>query len=695
MTAPDAHDRSLPHDSPVTTREADTLDAWLESSLRHVGRSRDIARRSDRAGRRSPNGHFAPDASLQATAQAFHARLARAEHDATPHVPADAIWEKVMASTTVPVPATSTQPRHVELKRDIARRSDRDPQRPALAWLTGSHWAVSTVMLAAVVVGIIALYGSFAGSSGGDDPVPNSNFAMASPGAFTPATDAAWLQPYSPSECDVEQPRSLEEVGALTPNPGQVVPREYLPVTDVDPSLAEEVALAHRAWEACRASGLLEERQSFETLRYLAEIMAFDVLSPDHAETFDEWVALNESMRAAFLDPAGDSYLVESDALPPFDCDTGYADTDIPEPTSYELIQPQHLVHLPDGRIGGLTSLLVGHGYIQCLEEKPPVIGGDQLSSFVYIFAPDPTRSSRWALDERFSLCVTGCEDYYESFDWYWTSTTPEAATPVATPDEEASAGTYWLRPITAGECEVEPLSEDELATIAADVNDDPERSYAPAGPVRAIVAEEVAAADRAWQSCYVYGTAGERAALQSPRLTRDGPGEALGMESSREAMLANLDRFDASRELGEVMLSGNWRDYYIESDLFVDSATPNVDVLPDFIPTIPIPDQAVLLTDGRIAIPIAQLVPPGSYPFSVEDVNEFPYLYITVHILVQEPALDGRWVVDETIDVCMGDCDQARAEIVEYIAYLDSLVTPDVGTPVATPRAWRDPSTG
>ncbi|MBA3275267.1 MAG: hypothetical protein H0T72_05690, partial [Chloroflexia bacterium] len=586
---------------------------------------------------------------------------------------------------------SARSPRHLERSRDISHRGDDSPARTIPAWLSGSHWAVSAFMVAAVVVGIVALYGSFAGTPGpGDDPAPNPNFAMASPGESTPTTDAAWLQAVSPDECDVAETRALEEVGAIVQDPDQIVPREYSPVTEVEAPLAQEIAGANRAWEACSAQGLIGERRARETLRYIAEIEPYNVVSPHNAETYDDWVALNETMRASFLDPDAESYLIESDALPPFDCETGYGETDLSAQVSYQVIQPQHLVQLPDGRIGGPVTSLVGSGFLHCLETSPPSMNSGYQGAYIHIFAQDPTREGRWALDERFWICVSGCDAYYEERAFLYGAylyppwpATPEAATPVA--------NTASLQPVTPEECDVEALSDEQVSAIAQGPENDTERSYAPTGPAHDALAQEVAEADRAWQSCYVYGTADERAALQSARLTRDGPGQPPGSETSREAVVASLDRFDASRELGEVMLTGDWQDYYFELDLFVDPVTGVVQTVPDFIPTIPVPEQAIYLTDGRIAIPIVTLVPPGTYPFSTEDVDDIPYWWIPVHVLAQDPTQDGRWVIDETFTLCMGDCDLARAQTVDYIAYLESLVTtPDAATPAATPVASR-----
>jgi len=314
--------------------------------------------------------------------------------------------------------------------------------------------------------------------------------------------------------------------------------------------------------------------------------------------------------------------------------------------------------------------------------------------AYIHIFAQDPTREGRWALDERFWICVSGCDDYYEERAFLYGAylyppwpATPQTATPVA--------GTVSLQPITPDECDIEALSDEQVSAIAQGSENDTEQSYVPIGPAHDALAQEVAEADRAWQSCYVYGTAAERAALQSPRLTRDGPGQALGSETSREAMVANLDQFDASRELGEVMLTGDWQDYYIESDLMsefvTDPVTGIVQALPDFIPMAPLPDQAVRLADGRVALPHAQLIPPHAYSDALETEEDLLVWWIPVHILVQEPDLDGRWVVDETLTICMGDCDLARAGAVDYIAELDSLVASPEATPVATPQAWRE----
>ncbi len=131
MTAPDAHNRFTPQGAPATASEADALEAWLESitSPRHVERSRDISRRSDH----SPNGTARAGASLQASAAHAHAVITNVEREAEPDVPVDAIWEKIMASTT-PHPTTSgtaANQRHPERSRGISRRGERHPAAAA------------------------------------------------------------------------------------------------------------------------------------------------------------------------------------------------------------------------------------------------------------------------------------------------------------------------------------------------------------------------------------------------------------------------------------------------------------------------------------------------------------------------------------------------------------------------------------
>ncbi len=763
MTAPGPHNHPTPGNAPVTDHEADALDTWLASITATFRRDDPQWSPETRGGRRASNGHVDPATSLQSTAEAFHARLARAEHEAEPDVPADAIWEKIMASTTT-IAVPQAPRRAAELVS--APSADRQPTIPG--WLSGSHWLISAVMIAAVVVGIVALYSSFAGSPGpDDDAATNPNFAMASPGQTTPSVDAAWLQPYSPDECDVEprtldeaaafmqdpgetvphqygpvqpvsneqaleiasanrvfqscsltgdtehlramvsprlifegkgsayfdsitnrsatyeefvanhrelsklllsdperdytvestqsiplredglpdysaseifwsvmlpndlvmlpdgriggpestllpanheefQPaieevrlatptlldydmvnfhiyvqdptqngqwvldeqfvlcisgcdafyadaeefyqsnvpalpatpsatpakstpsastdwlapiapgecdiaetRALREVGAIVQDPGEIVPREYSPVTGVEAPLAQEIAGASRAWESCRAQGLIGERRAVESLRYIAEVQPYDVLSPSSAGTFEDWVALNETTRTQFLDPDTESYRVESDALPAYDCETGYGETDLSAQVSYEVIQPQHLVQLPDGRIGGPVTSLVGPGFLQCLEENPPAFGSAHQGTSIHIYVQDPTRDNRWALDERFGICVSGCDAYYEEYAFLYPPfpAPPEAATPVA--------GIAPVQPITPEECDVEALSDDEVSAITQGAGTEIERSYEPLGPVDAALAGDVAGADRTWQSCFVYGSAGQRAALR------------------------------------------------------------------------------------------------------------------------------------------------------------------------------------
>lgn len=199
---------------------------------------------------------------------------------------------------------------------------------------------------------------------------------------------------------------------------------------------------------------------------------------------------------------------------------------------------------------------------------------------------------------------------------------------------------------------------------------------WQPIGPPDPSVAEDAATVSRQWSACSVFGSTGERNALQSPWLTAHGPrGTRFGNATTRDGMLADLAYIDDTRALGDALFTGDLLDFAIETGQFtVEQFTSGT--VSENLTTIPLVDRAVMLADGRMAIPLATLVPTG-----YEYTWPYDWLFIKVDTLRQ---VDGQWVLDDRVSVCVGNCDAARAQ------YVDQLVSMGIevpGTPVATPK--------
>jgi len=711
MTAPDAHNRSTPGNAPVTAPEADALNAWLESitgprhaerPLRHVERSRDISGRS--RSRRASNGHVDPATSLQATAEAFHARLTRAEHEAEPDVPADAIWEKIMASNTIAAPTQNVAGRAADL---VSARASR-PTRTIPAWLSGSHWAVSAFMLAAVVVGIVALYGSFAGSPGSnDDPAINPNFAMGTPGTATPTDAAAWLQPIYPNECNVE-PLSDAEVSAITQGSGDETERSYAPTGPVDDTLAGEIAGADRAWQSCFVSGTAAERAALQSSRFTREGPGEAFGSETSAESMLANLDLFDASRAlgeAMLSGDWRDYYIESDL---FDDGT---------PSVIQIADfiptipiPGQAFQLGDGRVAIPIAQLVGPG-----NEADQFIDGEDIPNWwipVHILAQDPAQNGRWVIDETFIVCMGDCDRAHAEIVEYMEGLgidpnaslggTPTAATP--------AADAIWLQPYSPDECDVEPRTLDEAAAFMRDPGESVPRQYGPVSPVSEELAREVASANRMFQSCDLTGETGEWRAMVSPRLIFEGQGSPyFDTITSRSA---TYEEFVANhRELSEMLLTDPTRDYTVES---TEAIPLREGGLPDYSASdseifwsVMLPNDIVLLPDGRIGGPEVTLLPANHEEFqqAIEDIRlatPAPYSYemVIYRIYAQDPTQDGQWVLDETLALCARGCDAFYAEAEEYyqsnlpVLAATPVISPDVATPSATPddAAWLAP---
>jgi len=662
MTAFDNHNRSDSENASVA-QEADALDHWLESI---GGTSRGAA---DLVSAGSENGLAGASESLAAVAQRAHTSIATAEQKSGPTVPVDAIWEKILATTTTP----DTQSRRCRPSVDPFTNSaapHERPARPIPAWLSGSHWAVSALLIAALVVGILAIYQSFAGTPSGpaDDPTVNPGFAYSSPGSGPMIDTAANLTPISPEECDVE-PRSLEEASEYMLDPGETVPREYRPVTSIETDVGPQVAEANRTWRSCTLYGLPGEYRAMESPRFISELGSSGVFGGASQDELDDAYETLRYLSDTVLSRNLDAYRIESATF------EREAKSILPEGTNRPVAEmasvmlPEQMVRLPDGRMGGPVSIV----HAPFAKGFDPSVGQDTLFVQFNIFTRDPTQNDAWVIDEVLQLCTGECDAYWQSLarDIGYGTGTPEAtpSTPVpalATPTVDST-----IQPITPDECAVEPLTESEIADLTDDSGDFPPRSYEVAqGPDRAL-ADQLAEVDRAWRSCLLFGSTQEQASLASARLISEGPIWAI--YSGNELEL--LAKHDATRGLAAAISTGDWSDYYVDSSVFNEGGTA------------PLPEQAVALTDGRVAIPIAEF---WSYPLLSEDFLRSPYVTIQVDILIQDSAQDGRWVVDEQIWLCLGDCDSYRQSLVQDIferGLSPSAATPEA-TPVATPRA-------
>ncbi len=336
---------------------------------------------------------------------------------------------------------------------------------------------------------------------------------------------------------------------------------------------------------------------------------------------------------------------------------------------SHFALLPSTVVELPDGRLGAPLQVVVETNSPDDLETWIAETGGLIVSRFV-VFAPT---EDGYVMEATIPICLGECDDY-------WSGYVVEDSTPMATVASSpvGANGTYQM--VTAEECTVEGLTVDEVSAIVRDPGEAPSRSYVPVGPAAAADAEAALAADRAWQACSTFGSIGQRAELQTPWLTANGPElDALG--NSIDDIISAIEQ---RRSLSEAMLT----DYPL--DYVVASGQTEVDMLADLTTPwtyVPHPTVAFILDDGRIVIPQLSVVGDDSYIFSDDYESPGPYFGTFVHILAKDPAT-GAWLMDEIIWLNGGDIDSLIIDLREDEATSLEQSGQAPATPEATPAA-------
>lgn len=252
--------------------------------------------------------------------------------------------------------------------------------------------------------------------------------------------------------------------------------------------------------------------------------------------------------------------------------------------------------------------------------------------------------------------------------------------TPVA--DEEE-----WLTWVTPEECTAEPMTTEEYAEIMREEPDISGRSYEVVGPADAETAEAVANAARAHEACGLFGTYQQERALQTD-------GYIFFRQFSANQTLSYGEWLAMNRKHG--MLLSETMPVPEPSDRLVMTVEQPPDELPPLLPPpdIPVgdlnamvfstptylPEKAMLLADGRIAIPVTTLAWSGNAadPEYERAVRGFFDRFLENDRLLILSDKSGTWKVDEDLRFCQSDdCDQF---------WNPTLATPDA-TPVATPE--------
>ncbi|MCO5229001.1 MAG: hypothetical protein M9934_12060 [Thermomicrobiales bacterium] len=240
-----------------------------------------------------------------------------------------------------------------------------------------------------------------------------------------------------------------------------------------------------------------------------------------------------------------------------------------------------------------------------------------------------------------------------------------------------------WMMPITASECPLDALvtsnaqvnpsaiwySEEELAAVSPDV------VYGPFQPASSDDAAAVVQRVRAYYGCDLAGYSDQVLPISSPRFQYE-----QRTTAGRDALAQREpQRIEVAKELSafyEMELGLTPADLLIHHP---DTELAALSVADESIEYLYSPAWAVQLADGRIAV-INGMVGFG---------EEFPYDPATTPVFGAGVLIfiegDGSWLLDETLAVCLGECDEVWEEWATAL--------PGVDTAAATPTAAVSPN--
>jgi len=133
--------------------------------------------------------------------------------------------------------------------------------------------------------------------------------------------------------------------------------------------------------------------------------------------------------------------------------------------------------------------------------------------------------------------------------------------------------------------------------------------------------------------------------------------------------------RLDLSRELSPVLVQPNPETYIVDSNdpKFESALIPGLEGSDESY--VMFPEDFVILADGRIAGPPKVARPGGGTPDPTTSLSPQTVSFVIF------ANVNGRWLFDESIDLCTAKCDQYYAELAKQAGL-------DPSTPIATPSA-------
>lgn len=575
--------------------------------------------------------------------------------DAPPATPLDAatrqrIWRDLMrdqATSATPPQTPGTPSSALSLNpwvgpEPVAAPASKRPSSRALRFVPSFQTSSSVVIMVSVLALIFA---SFSVLLDEDDAPPTTTpgFGSSTPTNSAEDDDFSFLQPISPDECVVSTPIPGESMETASTT------HDYVPVTQPNQDIAYDVAQAARNYFACFATGTSGLTDSIQTEKHQIGLSSN---VPAYIANVNDIRALSEAVMSE--DPL--TYFIQSPLAPrTYGEDPATAMESLPSEDDriWMAYLPEQAALLADGRVGIPMNYLIPPDIITLT----PEFGFLLISYEIYA----STESGSWLRDETFWLCSGSCDAFWSDPAAYLTAS--QVVTPPFAEDDDFS----FMQPISPDECLVtESRPADEVADILLTPAPDPAETYAPVEQPSPAIAEEVAYSNRQYSACRNQNVTRLTSSLESDRYLQtvvELAGTWSGGEPNSE-LESYTERVPEIRALSDAIMSSNPLDYFPTNSLVPDydfESTPSVSETgtstADLLPFAYLPEQAVLLEDGRVGLPQNYSLPENV----LAGPPETGFLLIGFNIFTQ--SAQGTWLLDEHLWLCSGTCDTYWAD--------------------------------
>jgi len=679
---PTTSPRSWTDAFPVADRDADALDAWLDTrgASPRAGDAPSPADDHHPIGQNGQTAAAGEDATFPLTAAArhIHACLETAQRIGVPDVPEDAIWEKIMSSHLALDHVPATRPASTCKRRQATTATTASP-RPVRK-IAGSHPSISIVLFAALLIAIVAGFRGMNGS--GPQPSPTSEDTLAIAANASPAARTS-------NRCVVRTLTDGEGKQLMAERLAAAAP-QYLPTKGPAPETESKAAITTfgdlLVCGHVSDAGADFKTYSPQTDRFWAE--SHLLYTPDTRKVLlEQRLRVSRELSPVLVVQDPSRYIVDTNdpVIRPYLLED-------PANGQQAVLLPQDFVVLADGRIGAPLKVARPGG-------ANPGSMDNYLSpqSVSFVFFTDD--NGRWVFDEFANLCTAHCDRYFANkqaeIDQAGKQPTLDprllpkgsgTATAAVTPVQRmASPSPVAARSAGANPCVVRTLTDEEVAKLREARLAAPEPAFLPTtGTAPQLAASAAIATFDDSLACTVNAEQSRGTSSFSP-WTDNFFAEYNLRYPTDSRIVIQEQTLAASRQLSPVLVDMDPTHY------IVDSNDPAVQ---PFIHRqessggqfVLFPQDFVVMADGRIGVPVKLAFPGGNQTFTKDDYRTPQSVQFAIFANV-----DGTWLLDQSIDLCTWKCDQFYADLQiqidqdhKWLADLAGTATPAPSTPVA-----------